>query len=179
MTAGDEQGGRTRGALVTGGTGGMGRAIAAKLAADGFDVAVAYTGRVDLADAAVKKIAEQGRRGAAFAADVADEEAVSALFDAAQGRFGHLDVVRRSHGAPLTADDLMTRRCGVRAALIQGSDGHRFLIEERARATPQPIGSAPGRAPSLRAFSGNLRGLRVFARLMARSAALPPGWARR
>src|SRR6201993_4751879 len=93
MTAGGDAGGRTRTALVTGGTGGMGRAIAAKLAADGFDVAVAYTGSVDLADAAVKEIADQGRHGAAFAADVADEEAVSALFDAVEDRFGHLDVV--------------------------------------------------------------------------------------
>lgn len=37
-------------------------------------------------------------------------------------------------GRPLTADDLMTRRGGVRAALIQGPDGHRFLVEERAGA---------------------------------------------
>jgi hypothetical protein len=37
-------------------------------------------------------------------------------------------------GTPLTADDLMTRRGGVRAALIQGPDGHRFLVEERAGA---------------------------------------------
>ena len=46
----------------------MGRVIAAKLAADGFDVAVAYAGSVDLADATVKEIAGHRRRGAAFAA---------------------------------------------------------------------------------------------------------------
>ena len=93
MTADGDAGDRVRIALVTGGTGGMGRVIAAQLAADGFDVAVAYAGSVDLADAAVKEIAEQGRRGAAFAADIADEDAVSAVFDAVEDRFGHLDVV--------------------------------------------------------------------------------------
>ena len=93
MTADGDAGDRVRIALVTGGTGGMGRVIAAQLAADGFDVAVAYAGSVDLADAAVKEIAEQGRRGATFAADIADEDAVSAVFDAVEDRFGHLDVV--------------------------------------------------------------------------------------
>jgi 3-oxoacyl-[acyl-carrier protein] reductase len=83
---------------VTGGTGGMGRVIAAKLAADGFDVAVAYAGGVDLADATVKEIAGHGRRGAAFAADIADEEATSAVFDAVEDRFGHLDVVVHTAG---------------------------------------------------------------------------------
>jgi len=86
----------------------MGRVIAAKLAADGFDVAVAYTGSVDLADAAVKEIAEQGRRGAAFAADMADEGAVSALFDAVEDRFGRLDVVVHTAGInhPVALADL-------------------------------------------------------------------------
>jgi 3-oxoacyl-[acyl-carrier protein] reductase len=98
MTAGNDAGGRVRAALVTGGTGGMGRVIAAQLAADGFDVAVAYAGSVDLADATVKEIAGHGRRGAAFAADIADEEATSAVFDAVEDRFGHVDVVVHTAG---------------------------------------------------------------------------------
>ena len=76
----------------------MGRVIAAQRAADGFDVAVAYVGSVDLADATVKEIAGHGRRGAAFAADLADEEATSDLFDAVEARFGHLDVVVHTAG---------------------------------------------------------------------------------
>jgi 3-oxoacyl-[acyl-carrier protein] reductase len=76
----------------------MGRVIAAKLAADGFDVAVAYIGSIDLADATVKEIKEHGRHGAAFAADLADEEAASDLFDAVEDRFGHVDVVVHTAG---------------------------------------------------------------------------------
>lgn len=76
----------------------MGRVIASRLAADGLDVAVAYVGSKDLADATVKEIEAHGRRGAAFAADVADKEAVSALFDAAEDGFEHLDVVVHTAG---------------------------------------------------------------------------------
>ena len=94
MAAGDQ----TRTALVTGGTGGMGRVIASRLAADGYDIAVAYTGNVDLADATVGEIKEHGRLGAAFAADIADEQDVSALFDAVDDRFGRLDVVVHTAG---------------------------------------------------------------------------------
>ncbi|MFE7706006.1 SDR family NAD(P)-dependent oxidoreductase [Streptomyces sp. NPDC057486] len=98
MTPGDAAGGRTRTALVTGGTGGMGRVIASKLAAEGFDVAVAYFGSKDLADATVREIVAHGRQGEGFAADVADEEAVAALFDAVEDRFEYLDVVVHTAG---------------------------------------------------------------------------------
>jgi 3-oxoacyl-[acyl-carrier protein] reductase len=94
MSAGEDAGDCARTALVTGGTGGMGRVIAAQLAADGFDVAVAYAGSAGLADAAVKEITGHGRRSAAFAADIADEEATSAVFDAVEDRFGRLDTGR-------------------------------------------------------------------------------------
>ena len=76
----------------------MGRVIAARLAADGFDVAVAYTGDVDLADAAVSEIKEHGRHGAAFAADIADEREVADLFRAVDDRFGGLDAVVHTAG---------------------------------------------------------------------------------
>jgi 3-oxoacyl-[acyl-carrier protein] reductase len=79
MSTGEDAGDCARTALVTGGTGGMGRVIAAQLAADGFDVAVAYAGSVDLADATVKEITGHGRRSAAFAADIADEEVLGKL----------------------------------------------------------------------------------------------------
>ena len=72
--------------------------IAAQLAADGFDVAVAYTGEMDLADAAVSEIKEQGRQGAAFAAEIADEHEVADLFHAVEDRFGGLDVVVHTAG---------------------------------------------------------------------------------
>ena len=104
MAAGDQ----TRTALVTGGTGGMGRVIASRLAADGYDIAVAYTGNIDLADATVGEIKEHGRLGAAFAADIADEQDVSALFDAVDDRFGRLDVVVHTAGInrPAALSDL-------------------------------------------------------------------------
>src|SRR5262245_62012813 len=98
MTPEGATSGPTRTALVTGGTGGMGRVIASKLATDGFDVAVAYAGSKDSADATVKEIEAHGRRGVAFAADVADEEAVSALFDAVEDSLDHVDVVVHTAG---------------------------------------------------------------------------------
>jgi 3-oxoacyl-[acyl-carrier protein] reductase len=98
MTSGGTAAGGPRTALVTGGTGGMGQAIAVRLATDGFDVALAYTGRADLADEVVGKIKEQGRRGAAFAADLADQVAAAALFAAADDHFGHLDVLVHTVG---------------------------------------------------------------------------------
>ena len=74
------------------------RVIAARLTADGFDVAVAHAGEIDLADATVSEVKDHGRIGAAFAADIADEHEVSDLFDAVDDRFGGLDVVVHTAG---------------------------------------------------------------------------------
>jgi NAD(P)-dependent dehydrogenase (short-subunit alcohol dehydrogenase family) len=91
----------------------VGRVIAAKLAADGFDVAVAHVGNVDLADATVGEIRGHCRRGAAFAAD-ADEEATSAVSDAVGDCFGHHDVVATPPGsiAPPPAPAAIVRNTG-------------------------------------------------------------------
>ena len=175
MTGGDVRGGRTRTALVTGGTGGMGRAIAAKLAADGFDVAVAYTGSVDLADAAVKEIADQGRRGAAFAADVADEEAVSAVFDAVQDRFGHLDAVVHTAGinrpAALIDLDLADfdeiHRVNVRGTFVVNQQAARRVHEGGAivNVSSSMVRFAP---PELSAYAASKAAVDALTRILAK-----------
>jgi len=140
MTAGEDAGDCVRTALVTGGTGGMGRVIAAQLAADGFDVAVAYAGGVDLADATVKEIAGHGRRGAGFAADIADEEATSTVFDAVEDRLGHLDVVVHTAGInhPAALADLAEPG-------QVGSGEVEPVGEQRDRLAEEKMGLADGR----------------------------------
>ena len=154
MTADEDAADRIRTALVTGGTGGMGRVIAARLAADGFDVAVAYVGEMDLADATVSEIEAHGRSGAAFAADIADEEATSAVFDAIEDRFGHLDVVVHTAGInhPVCPDQTLTWRTSTRST---GS-----TCEARSSSTSRPRGgcmTAARSSTSRRAWSGSRR----------------------
>ncbi len=98
-------------AIVTGGSRGIGRRTVGRLAADGYAVVVGYAGNQDEAEAAVKEAATDGGRAIAVRADVADERAVAALFDAAEGEFGGgVDVVvhaaGRMHLAPIAELDL-------------------------------------------------------------------------
>lgn len=97
-------------AVVTGGSRGIGRQSAERLAADGFAVVVNYAGNRTEADAAVAAITAAGGRAVAFRADVADEVSVSALFDTAERTFGGVDVVVHAAGvmtlAPLVDTDL-------------------------------------------------------------------------
>ncbi|GAA2596943.1 SDR family oxidoreductase [Winogradskya consettensis] len=85
-------------AIVTGGSRGIGRAIATKLAAQGTAVVVGYAGGADAAAEVVDEITAAGGRAIAAQADVADEKAVAAMFDAAQETFGGVDVVVNSAG---------------------------------------------------------------------------------
>jgi NAD(P)-dependent dehydrogenase (short-subunit alcohol dehydrogenase family) len=85
-------------ALVTGGSRGIGRAVALALAADGADVAVTYRKDEDSARSAVSDIESAGRRGAMFAADVVDPEATTALAQRVLGEFGPVDVLVHSAG---------------------------------------------------------------------------------
>lgn len=88
----------SRVAIVTGGSRGIGREIVTRLSADGTAVVVGYAGRKDLADDAVHAVQEAGGQAIAVQADVADESAVAALFDAAEASFGGVDVVAHAAG---------------------------------------------------------------------------------
>jgi NAD(P)-dependent dehydrogenase (short-subunit alcohol dehydrogenase family) len=85
-------------ALVTGGSRGIGRAIALALAADGADVAVNYRKDDEAANKAVSDIESLGRRAAAFRASVDSVEEDRAMVDAALEAFGHVDILVNNAG---------------------------------------------------------------------------------
>ena len=88
----------TRVAIVTGGSRGIGRAAAERLAADGMAVVIVYVGNKVEADSAVEEIKAAGGQAIAAQADVADSDAVAAAFDLASDTFGGVDVVVNSAG---------------------------------------------------------------------------------
>lgn len=86
-------------AIVTGGSRGIGRETAERLAHDGHAVVVNYAGSEDDANAAVASITDAGGRAVAARADVADEGAVAELFDVAEQEFGGIDVMVHAAGS--------------------------------------------------------------------------------
>jgi NAD(P)-dependent dehydrogenase (short-subunit alcohol dehydrogenase family) len=88
-------------ALVTGGARDVGREIALSLAAEGAAVAVNYRGSKDEAECVVKEIEEKGGRAKAYAADVAEFEAVKSMVASIVADFGGLDVVVNNAGLAL------------------------------------------------------------------------------
>jgi 3-oxoacyl-[acyl-carrier protein] reductase len=85
-------------ALVTGGSRGIGAAIARALADDGADVAISYAASADKAQAVVQDLLAKGVRADAFKADQADAKAVNALVETVAQRFGRLDILVNNAG---------------------------------------------------------------------------------
>ncbi|MEO3848391.1 3-oxoacyl-ACP reductase FabG [Streptomyces sp. B8F3] len=75
-------------ALVAGGSRGIGRAVALRLAQDGYDVAVCYASDDSAAREVEKEISATGRRALVRRTDVADPDAVEAFVDAVEDTLG-------------------------------------------------------------------------------------------
>jgi NAD(P)-dependent dehydrogenase (short-subunit alcohol dehydrogenase family) len=88
--------GRT--ALITGGSRGIGRAIAERFAAEGADVAINYTSNADAAAEVAEIARSHGRRAEIYQADVGDEAACVAMCEAAIGDFGQIDALINNAG---------------------------------------------------------------------------------
>jgi 3-oxoacyl-[acyl-carrier protein] reductase len=85
-------------AIVTGASGGIGAAVAERLARDGFAVVVNYAGNAASADAVVARIEAAGGRAVAAQADIADANAVRRMFESAETAFGGVDVLINNAG---------------------------------------------------------------------------------
>lgn len=124
MTSAEAAVGRV--AVVTGGSGGIGRAVSARLAEDGFSVVVGYSGNANPAAEVVAAIEAKGGAAVAVHGDVADPENMQALFQTAADRFGGVDVVVNAAGimplAPIAEMDLDTfdriQRINVRGTFV-------------------------------------------------------------
>jgi 3-oxoacyl-[acyl-carrier protein] reductase len=162
--------------LVTGGSRGIGAAIAKRLATDGANVAITYTKGADAAASVVKEIEHAGRKAIAIQADAADAEAVKTAVEKTVATFGRLDVLVNNAGTaiPKTFEettleemdrviDINVRGTFVatQAALKHMKDGGRIIM----------IGSSVGErmmTPGLVPYSATKGAVKMFTQGLSR-----------
>jgi 3-oxoacyl-[acyl-carrier protein] reductase len=163
-------------ALVTGGSRGIGAAIAKRLAADGASVAVTYAKDASAASAVVKEIELNGGRAIAIQADATDVKAVEAAVEKTVATFGRLDVLVNNAGTAIpkrfedTTLEEMDRVIDInirgvfattKAALKHLGEGGRIIM----------IGSAVGEraiAPGLVPYAATKAAVRMFTQALSR-----------
>lgn len=120
-------------ALVTGGSGGIGAAVVERLAADGFALAVHFSGNRDKAEQVAATARDAGATALVVGADIADEQAVAAMFDEVERELGGVDVLVHSAGvmllsplAELDLDDFdRMHRTNVRGTVVVAREAAR------------------------------------------------------
>jgi 3-oxoacyl-[acyl-carrier protein] reductase len=164
-------------ALVTGGSRGIGEAIALRLSQEGADVAISYASSDARAEAVVKKLKANGVRAAAFRADQADASQVRSLVKRTHEEFGKLDILVNNAGV------LTLGNVGDAGADLESFD-RQFAINVAAVATAvrtaAPLLSDNGRIISIGSGLGNrstFPGMSDYSASKAAVAAYGRGWA--
>jgi 3-oxoacyl-[acyl-carrier protein] reductase len=163
-------------ALVTGGSRGIGRAIARRLAADGADVAITYAGNFEAADDTITAVRSFGVRGLAMHADAADAGAVKAIVPKVIESFGRLDVLVNNAGiftlAPLVdcSDEDFERIIAINVRAV--------FLASREAAKVMGTGGRIITIGSVNADRSPFPGCALYSMTKAAVAALTKAWAR-
>ena len=163
-------------ALITGGSRGIGAAIAKRLAADGATVAITYAKDASSASAVVKAIEDKGGKAIAIQADSVDAEAIKAAVEKAVSTFGGLDILVNNAGTaiPKTFEEATLEELdrvlninvrgvfiATQAALKHMRDGGRVIM----------IGSCVGErmmTPGLAAYAATKGAVKMFTQGLSR-----------
>lgn len=163
-------------ALITGGSRGIGAAIAKRLAFDGASVAITYSKGADAAAAVVQQIEGAGGRALAIQADATDAEALKAAVEKTVATFGKLDVLVNNAGTAIpktfeeTTIEEMDRLLNInvrgvfiatQAALKHMKSGSRIIM----------IGSAVGErvvVPGLVPYAATKGAVKMFTQALSR-----------
>src|SRR5882724_4714021 len=166
-------------ALITGGSRGIGAAIAKRLATDGARVAITYSKGADAAAAVVKEIESGGGKAIAIQADATDADAGKAAVEKTVATFGKLDVLVNNAGTAIPKPfeeatleemdrvlDINVRGVFVatQAALKHMKSGGRVIM----------IGSSLGErvlVPGLVAYSATKGAVKIFTQALSREVA--------
>jgi 3-oxoacyl-[acyl-carrier protein] reductase len=163
-------------AIITGGSRGIGAAIAKRLAADGANIAITYTKDANAASSVVKEIERGGRKAIAIQADATNAGAVAAAVEKTVATFGELDILVNNAGTAIpkkfeeaTLEELdhmiaLNIRgvfVATHAALKQMKNGGRIIT----------IGSCVGErnmTPGLAAYAATKGAVKMFAQSLSR-----------
>jgi 3-oxoacyl-[acyl-carrier protein] reductase len=166
-------------ALITGGSRGIGAAIAKRLAADGAKVAITYSKGADAAGSVVKEIERDGGKAIAIQADATDADAGKAAVEKTVTTFGRLDILVNNAGTAIpktfeeTTLEEMDRVLDInvrgvfiatQAALKHMKSGGRIIM----------IGSSVGErvlVPGLVAYSATKGAVKLFTQALSREVA--------
>jgi 3-oxoacyl-[acyl-carrier protein] reductase len=165
-------------ALVTGGSRGIGAAIARALADQGADVGVSYAASADKAEAVARELRDTGVRAKAFKADQADAKQVETLVNNVAKEFGRLDILINNAGvfAGGTINDAAADRGALERLFAVNVGG----VTAAVRAAVQFMGEG-GRIITIGSVAGDSTPVPGFADYSATKAAVAGytrGWAR-
>ena len=165
-------------ALVTGGSRGIGAAIAKELADQGADVAISYAASADKAAAVAKDLESKGVRAAAFKADQADAKQVEELVKLVANEFGRLDILVNNAG--VFAAGAINDPAADRAALEREFAVNVGGVVAAVRAAIHFLGEG-GRIITIGSIAGDTTpwaGAADYSATKAAVAAYTRGWAR-